>query len=106
MENMQVGSLAKVRMFQRATFWLFLVLGCVYIALEIARTNGFFTLEAELLQKSLDLPFAFAALSYGLASVRMAFGKSVSENFTLILFGAGVVVMGVLIYANFLLSDI
>ncbi len=103
--QIQADKMKSVRLFQRATFVVFLALGILYIALEIMRNNGYQPDDIYILQKSLDLPFAFAALGYGLSSVRLTFADSDSKSLDNWLIIIGAVIMIVFIAANLYMPD-
>ena len=84
----------------------FYVLGFVIFGLILLVNNQFYGEIPLLILKSLDLPFALAALLYGLSSLRLSLGDEVkSDMIDAILIFVAVFAFVLMIYLNFAFKD-
>lgn len=84
----------------------FYTLGFVIFGLILMIRNQFYGEIPLLILKSIDLPFALAALLYGLSSLRLSLGNEVkSDMIDAILIFVAVFSFVLLIYLNFAYTD-
>lgn len=83
----------------------FIVIGLAHILSGLMFSNNYFTPATLIVNRVLDIPFAMAALIYGLTTIYCGLGEKSHKALTTILFIFSVFVFLFLIYINFLIPD-
>jgi hypothetical protein len=83
----------------------FLVLGLAHILSGLMFSNGYLTSVTLIVNRVLDIPFAMAALIYGLSAIYSGFGEKGNKPVNVIFIIFSVLVFLLLIYINFLIPD-
>jgi D-alanyl-lipoteichoic acid acyltransferase DltB (MBOAT superfamily) len=83
----------------------FLVLGLGHIISGLMFSNNFFLPASLITNRVLDIPFAMAALIYGLSSIYTEMGEKKHTAINIIFILISLLVFGLLLYINLLVPD-
>lgn len=84
----------------------FYLLGLIIFGLILMIHNGFYAELPVIILKSLDLPFMFVALLYGLSGFRLSLGDELkSDTIDAVLIFGGVFAFMAMLYLNFAFQD-
>lgn len=93
---------------QKVSLIFFVVLGLAHIVSGLMAENNYSEAIATIINKTLDIPFAFVALIYGAVSLKLSIAREDTKNTILnVVLLLGIIgIIGTLIYINFFIPDI